>query len=241
MTTLIHTNAIVISALKYAEADLIVKCYTQQSGIKTYMLRGVLKAKKGKFKTSLFQPLTQLELVARHKDTGNMEYLQDAKLKLHYKSLHTNVVKGTMVLFISEVLRSSIQEEEENEQLYLFLERTINWMDTHENIGNFHLLFMLKLTKFLGFSPDNTYPEGSYFNMMEGVFQDLKTNAYCMEGPNLELLKQFLGINFDTLDSIKLTKSARSSFLNMLIVYYQLHLDSFKKPKSLTVLKEIFH
>lgn len=238
---IVNTNAIVISALKYGEADLIVKCFTQTSGLKSYLLRGILKSKKGKFKASMFQPLTQLELVAKHKDKGSLEYIQDAKIISHYQSLHTNVVKSSMVLFLSEILRNSIQEEEQNEDLYHFLENTFNWMDVHDNIANFHLLFLLKLTRFLGFYPDASATEGNYFNLLDGVFQDIKTNEYCIEGGNFELLKQLLGTNFDELTAIKLNQSARSNFLTMLLGYYRLHIESFKKPKSLTVLNEIFH
>lgn len=237
---IVNTNAIVINALKYGEADLIVRCFTQKSGLKSYLLRGVLKSKKGKFKASLFQPLTQLELVAKHKDKGSLEYLQDAKLLMHYQSLHTNVIKTTMVLFLSEVLRNSIQEEEQNEELYSYLENAFNWLDAHDSIANFHLLFLLKLTRFLGFYPD-VGEEGAFFNMLEGVFQDIKTNEYCIEGENLDLLKLLLGTNFDELNSVKLNKASRSNFLTMLLGYYQLHIESFKKPKSLTVLNEIFH
>ena len=238
---LVNSNAIVISALKYSEADLIVKCYTQKSGLKTYLLRGILKSRKGKFKTSMFQPLTQLELVAKHKDKGTMEYLQDAKILHHYSSLHTNVVKSTLVLFLSEILRNSIQEEEQNENLYFFLENALNWLDSNINIANFHLLFLLRLTRHLGFYPDVGQEDSRYFNMLDGVFQEVNTSPYCIEGPNLALLKQLMGTNFDELENIHLTKIKRSDFLNMLLSYYQLHIDSFKKPKSLTVLNEIFH
>ncbi|CAN5409871.1 DNA repair protein RecO [soil metagenome] len=238
---LVNTRAIVISAIKYAEADLIVKCYTQKSGLKTYMLRGILKSRKGKFKTSLFQPLTQLELVGRHKDKGTMEYLQDAKILFHYSSLHTNVVKSTLVLFLSEILRSSIREEEQNEELYFYLENALTWLDTHDSIANFHLLFMLNLTRYLGFYPDVVKTNSSSFNMLDGVFQEINTNPYCIEGPNLKYLKMLIGMDFDDLESVQLTKSGRSGFLNMMLSYYQLHIDSFKKPKSLSVLTEIFH
>ncbi|WP_311195826.1 DNA repair protein RecO [Antarcticibacterium sp. 1MA-6-2] len=217
---IVNTNAIVISVLKYGEADLIVKCFTQKSGLKSYLLRGILKSKKGRFKVSMFQPLTQLELVAKHKDKGSLEYIQDAKLIAHYQSLHTNVVKSSMVLFLSEILRNSIQEEEQNEELYHFLENTFNWMDVHDNIANFHLLFLLKLTRFLGFYPDTSQAEGEYFNLLEGIFQDIKTNEYCIEGGNLQLLKLLLGTNFDELNAIKLNQSARSNFLTMLLGYY---------------------
>lgn len=238
---LVNTRAIVISALKYAEADLIVRCFTQTSGLKSYLLRGILKSRKGKFKVSMFQPLTQLELVAKHKDKGNLEYLQDARVLVHYQSLHTNVVKSTMVLFLSEVLRNAIQEEEQNEALYFYLEEAFNFLDSAENISNFHLLFLLRLTRYLGFYPDDSLEGGNYFNLLDGVFQDIRTNEYCIEGPNLLLLKQLLGTNFDDLEQIKLTKSARANFLTMLLAYYRLHIESFKNPQSLTVLNEIFH
>lgn len=237
----VHTNAIVISAIKYAEADLIVKCYTQKSGLKTYMLRGILKSRKGKFKTSLFQPLTQLEIVGKHKDKGSLEYLQDAKILTHYQTLHTEVVKSAMVMFISEVLKNTIQEEEENEELYHYLENTLNWLDSHGDIANFHLLFLLRLTRYLGFYPDDSEKELNYFNLLEGVFQPLKTNAYCVNGTVLENLKILLGTNFETLDQIKLTKNNRAELLELILNYYKLHIESFKKPKSLTVLHEIFN
>lgn len=237
----VNTNAIVISALKYAEADLIVKCYTQKSGLKTYMLRGILKSRKGKFKTSLFQPLTQLELVAKHKDKGSLEYLQDAKILVHYQSLHTEVVKSTMVMFISEMLKNTIHEEEENEELYNYLEGAINWLDAHPDIANFHLLFLLKLTQYLGFYPEDSEIELPYFNLLDGVFQQSKINGYCISGHVLENLKLLLGTNFEALNEIKLTKSNRSELLELLLNYYTLHIESFKKPKSLTILQEIFN
>ncbi len=237
----VNTNAIVISAIKYAEADLIVKCYTQTSGLKTYMLRGILKSRKGKFKTSLFQPLTQLELVAKHKDKGNLEYLQDAKILVHYQSLHTEVVKSTMVMFLSEMLKNTIQEEEVNDALYNYLEGAINWLDLHSDIANFHLLFLLKLTQYLGFYPEDSEMEFPYFNLLDGVFQDSKTNGYCIKGEVLENLKLLLATNFEDLNEIKLSKANRSELLEILLTYYQLHIESFKKPKSLSILHEIFN
>lgn len=55
------------------------------------------------------------------------------------------------------------------------------------------------------------------------------------------LLKQLLGINFDALNTIKLNSKQRQSFLNMILLYYELHLGDFKKPKSLTVFNQVFN
>ena len=237
---LITTRAIVFSALKYAEADLIVKCFTEKSGLKTYLLRGVLKSKKGKIKASLFQPLTQLEIVANHKDKGTLEYLREAKLYVPYESLHTNILKSTVVMFLSEVLRNAVKEEEENPALYEFLEHSLLWFDTHEKTANFHLLFMLKLTRYLGFYPDDNEVDAPVFNMIDGTFQNQKTNNECISNENVPLLQQLIGTDFDALSEVKMNQASRSRFLLMLLDYYEIHLQGFHKPKSLAVLNEIY-
>ena len=237
---IVNTKGIVFSALKYGEADLIVKCFTEKSGLKTYLLRGVLKSKKGKFKASLFQPLTQLEIVANHKDKGTLEYMNQAKILRHYQSLHTDVVKSTVVMFLSEVLRNAVKEEEANPHLYYFLENVLTWFDEHEKTANFHLLFLLKLTRYLGFYPDDSEKEKPVFNLIDGTFQDVETNNDCIFDENVLILQQLLGIDFDGLTAIKLNKNSRSGFLLMMVKYYEIHLQGFHKPKSLTVLNEIY-
>lgn len=238
---LVTTNAIIFGTLKFGESDLIVKAFTESSGLRSYMLRGVLKSRKGKFRASQFLLLTQLELVAKHKDKGTLETLRDARLLSPYKTLHVDVLKSSVVFFLSEVLRNSVKEEETNADLYNYLAGSLNWFDQNDKVGNFHLLFLLKLTRYLGFYPDDSNTDKKYFNLLDGTFQDMETNDYCIDQENLSLLKQLLGIDFDALSGIKLNKHQRSGFLVMLLNYYSLHLQGFQKPKSLAVLNELFN
>lgn len=237
---LVTTKAIVISALKYSEADLIVSCYTASSGLKTYLLPNVLKSRKGKMRASHFQPLTHLDIVARHKDKGNMEQLREVKVSYHYETLHTDIVKSSIVLFLSEILKNVIQEEEENLALFNYLTATTIWLDNNDTVANFHLLFLLNLTQFLGFYPENQQNDLPYFNLLEGTYEHQKINNHCIDGERKTLLKTLLGTKFDALHAIKLNQEQRSAFLNMLLEYYELHLHGFKKPRSLAVLNSIF-
>ena len=100
---------------------------------------------------------------------------------------------------------------------------------------------MLKLSRFLGFYPEDSDTEKIYFNMLDGVFQDINNNSYCIEGQNLVVLKKLLGLEFEALPNLKLSQVNRNYFLEMMLLYYQLHIESFKKPKSLAVLHEIFN
>lgn len=237
----ITTKAIVISSLKYSEADLIVKCFTEESGLKSYLLKNILKSKKGKLRTSFFQPLSLIEITANHKDKGTLEFIQEAKVYFPTKTLHTNIIKTSIVLFLSEILKNVIQEEEKNKALFSFIEQSIIWLDTHESVANFHLLFLLQLTDHLGFYPDNTNSHLPYFNLLEGVFQSESNNIYCTYTPKEDRFKQLFGIKFDKINTLKLTKKERSTYIEILLLYFELHVQGFKKPKSLQVLNQLFN
>ncbi len=236
----ITTNAIVLSSLKYSEADLIVKCYTESSGLKSYLLKNILKSRKGKLKASYFQPLTLLDLEVVHRDKGNLERIKEAKVLYPYKTLHTKVIKSAMVIFIAEILTNSIQEEVEDKALFQFLINSLIWLDNNNEIANFHILFLLKLSLYLGFYPDTSSTAHGNFNLLEGIFQPFNDGKYCENGVHVEMLKQFFGIKFDEISRIKPTKKVRLDILSLMLLYYQLHLQSFKKPKSLLVLNQIF-
>lgn len=237
---LVTTNAIVLSKLRYKDNDLIVKCYTQQQGIMSFLLRGVLKSKKGHTKAAYFQLLSQLQMVVAHKNNRSLQTVKEAKPSHIYESLHSNVLKSSIVMFLAEVLSSTLREEEQNTDLYSFLENTLLWLDSQSEYSNFHLLFLLKLTKYLGFYPDPENIEFHYFNLYEGRFELKPSSKYSINGPNLTLLKTLLGTTFDALHSIKINAKQRQAFLSMLLLYYELHLGSFKPPKSLQILNQVF-
>lgn len=234
-------NSIVLSKLKYRDHDLIVKCYTEQRGVVSYMLRGVLKSKKGLSKTVYFQALSQLQIEENYKPNQSLHFISETKFNYIYKSLHTNIYKGAIVLFLSEILSNVLKEEEKNEDLFQFITAALQYLDNEDHFSNFHLLFLLKLTRYLGFQPENLKNNDAYFNLESGVFEASNHGIYSISGENLTLLKRLLGTNFDDLNTIKINAKQRQEFLNMLLYYFELHLGSFKKPKSLQVLNDVFH
>ena len=137
------TKAIVISTIKYGDASLIATCYTEDFGIKAYILRGILKAKKGKLKKAYFQPLMQLNLTVNHNNKGNLNTIREVEVLNFYTTIYIDIKKQTIALFLAEILYSSIKEEERNSSLYKYLETSFLWLDTHDNVANFHLLFLL--------------------------------------------------------------------------------------------------
>ena len=236
----VTTKAIVLSSLKYGDTSLIVKAFTASDGLKSYLLKGVLNSKRGKVKAAYFLPLMQLEIVASHKNKGTLESIREVRVNQPYKTLHTDIVKNSMVLFLAEMLGNSIQEQEEDKALFHYLEHALFWLDEHPSNSNFHILFLLNITKYLGFYPDTSYQDAPFFDLMKGSFSKTPTLNPLIQDENLIHFKKFLGINFDTLDTIRMGKSQRQELLKKVILYFELHLHGFRKPKSLAVLNAVF-
>lgn len=236
----ITTKGIVFSSLKYGDTSLIARIYTASDGLKSYLLKGILTSKKGKLKAAYFQPLMQLEIVAVHRNKGTLESIREVKVGYHYQSLQTEIIKNAMVLFLAEMLGNSIHEEEPNTELFQFLEASLQWLDAHDKIANFHLFFLLNLTKYLGFYPDTENISASYFDLLDGGFTDFASGTALMTGENLILFKQLLGTNFDAIHSITMKKTNRQELLRSLVLYFELHLQGFRKPRSLVILNEVF-
>lgn len=234
------TKAIVLTSLKYGDKSLIVKVFTASDGLKSYLLRGVLASRKGKLKPAYFQSLTQLEIVAYHKNKGTLESIREAKVNYYYQTLHSAIAKNAMTLFLAEMLGNSIHEEEPNQSLFDYLEASLQWLDAHDDITNFHIYFLIRLTKYLGFYPDTNDMESSCFDLMEGEFTNTPSLNPILTGENLSYFKIFLGINFDSIHNVKMNKSNRQELLQSLVLYFELHLQGFRKPKSLAVLNEVF-
>jgi DNA repair protein RecO (recombination protein O) len=235
---LVKTKAIVISSLKFKEKSVIVKCFTQSSGLKSYFVRDVFSSRKASQKMAYFQPLTILEVEAVHKNKGTLENFKEVKIAFPFHSIHSDIYKSTMVLFLSEILHHSIHEEEKNESLFVFLEAALHWLDSHDQIVNFHLILMLETTKYLGFYPDVSDADLPFFEMNEGVFTAFHAISSLTEHET-NLFRKLIALKFDT-DQKTFHVVERQLLLKILIDYYSFHLDGFKRPKSLEVLREVF-
>ncbi len=235
------TKVIVLHATKYGETSVILNAYTQQLGLRAYVVNGVRSAKRKKtFSMGMFQPLTQLEFVATTPKRTGLSVLKSAKIIHPYKTITTDIAKSSICMFLAEVLRSVLREEEENTSLYHFLEHSLIWLDTHDKTANLHIYILIQLTKYLGFYPDVSNISKPYFDIQNGQFCEHKNSNECVSGEEVILLKSYLGTKFDEVDTILATAKQRRALLKLLMRYYQLHVQSFRMPKSLDVLYEVF-
>jgi DNA repair protein RecO (recombination protein O) len=151
--------------------------------------------------------------------------------------------KNSQVLFLAEVLYKVLKEEDTNPELFGFLQSSLQLLDVSEdNMANFHLLFLVQLTKYLGFYPDNNFSEDrSGFDMQNGQFgqgSGIQTDYFSQSSS--DLLNVLLGCSFGKLAELSVRQEDRQQFLGEFMNYYRIHIQGFGKVKSLAILEEIY-
>jgi DNA repair protein RecO (recombination protein O) len=237
---LVSSSAIVLSKVRYQDNDLIIKCLTRDLGVVSYMVKNISVTKKSKNKFAFFQLLNILDLETNFNPNRSIQYIKDLKIKYSFKSLHTNIYKSSVVMFLSEILSTIIHNEIKDIELFDFIESSLIWYDKSEESSTFYLIFLMEMTDYLGFYPDCTNMHYIYFNLEEGLFENSKNSKYVIKGGSLVLFKTILGIKFDSNKLPFIDKMKKKDILKNIIIYYKLHVDGFKEPKSLKVLNQIF-
>ena len=237
---LISSPAIILSKVRYQDNDLIVKCLTRDLGVVSYMIKNISMSKKSKNKFAFFQLLNILDLETNYNSNRSIQYIKDLKVKYNFTSLHTNIYKSSVVMFLSEILSNIIHVETKDMELFDFIEKSLIWYDKSEDSSTFYLIFLMKITHYLGFYPDCTNMNYNYFNLEEGLFESSKNSQYVIEGSSLALFKTILGIKFDSNKLPFIDKTNKKDILKNILIYFKLHVDGFKDPKSLKVLNQIF-
>lgn len=236
----VKTKAIVLSQVKYGESSLIVRLFTESDGLKSYMLKGVRASKRGRIKPAYFLPFNLLEIEATHKNKGTLEHLREVRLSQQKPALHQDIVRSSLVLFLAEVVGQSVVEDQEDQELFAFLEGAINQLEKTRELRVFHLYFIKELGRYLGIMPEVGEEVLPYFDLLEGRFLDRPGLNPIAEPPISSQFAVLLGIHFDALSKWKINKVERTELLKCLLLYFELHLHGFQKPRSLEVLQAVF-
>lgn len=235
------SRGVVLHTIKYSESSVIAKIYTEGFGLLSFMVKGVRTA-KSKTKASLLQPLTILDLEFLHHENKPLLYIKEMKRHYNYQSLPFHTLKSAIALFILEVLHKAIREHEANEDLFVFISEALTALDQCEQLNpDFHLLFLIQLSRYLGFGPHENYSDTRcFFEMNEGVFGTKNGMPHVMDKTESQRMYQLMQRSlFDQRGSL-LQRSERKQMQQLLLKYYQLHLENFslKSPEVLEALFE---
>ena len=161
------TKGIVLHTLKYNDTSIIVDMYTELSGRASFLVT-VPRSRKAAVKSVLFQPLSFIEFEADYRPNATLYRVKEAKSFYPFSSIPYDPYKSSMALFLSEFLYRAIREEAENRPLFAYLQHSIIWLDEcGDGFANFHLVFLMRLSRFLGL-----YPNLEDYHTLDPVFMD---------------------------------------------------------------------
>ncbi len=235
------TKGIVFKVTDYGESSVIVQLFTEKFGLQSYMVNGAKKP-KAKISRNMLQPLHLVDMVVYHKNTGNVQRIKELKNAPLLQSIPYDIIKSSIAIFLNEVLYKSVKQQAADETAFGFIFSAIEWLDHQtEGLANFHLLFLIQLTRYLGFYPDRYLSaEADYFDLKNGCFSKYKPDGlFYLSPPHTQNFFRLLQSNFENAGSVKLGNEERRYLLQKMLDYYALHIEGFGNIKSHEVLEEV--
>lgn len=243
----ISTEGIVVSHVKYGDTSLIVKIFTEEEGMQSFIVKGARK-KGGRFSMAYFFPLNQVEIryVRSGQDSGLL-YLKDLKSAYTYRRMYGDIRKSTVAMFLAEVMGRNITQSEQDKPFYHKIVQGLRAFDLRESdIAEFHLHFLMEMALSFGFCPKlNHRVSDVYFDMQEGSFVScIPGHSDYLDLEASEDLKTLLSVHLQSGRSFPeqtlFSSSRRFALLQGLLHYVSLQTGSQGKVRSLDVLREVF-
>ena len=231
----------IFRSIKYSETSIITDIFTEQKGLRTYIISGV-RQKNSRVSASLLQVMTLVDLVVYHRDDKDMTRIKEIKAAHVYQSLPFNITKSSVGQFMLELTRKAIREPEENTPMFDFVFECFQFLDeTQLPFSNLHLYFMLRLSGYLGFMPEDNFSKNHpFFDLREGIFVSEKAmHGYFLQEEQSQLVHLFLTTDLTKIHELKITRDTRKELLKNLITFYRLHIENFPDLNSHQILEEV--
>ncbi len=234
-----NTRGIVLHKTNYSENSIVVQLYTLHFGKLSILVQGA-KKKRARSKIALFEPLSILELTGNFSNTAKLIRPTEISMFISLQETHTKISKSLIVLFLSEVIHKSIKESFPEPDLYIYLEKSLVQLEkTNDSIANFHLVFLVGLSRFLGFLPFKS--SGHYFSISDGVFSNIiPSSGLYLKEEEKEIFYSLLDITLQDCHQLSLNSVQRKTALQNVLDYYKVHISNMGEIKSHHVLETIF-
>ncbi len=166
-------RGIVLHTIKYGDSGMVAHVLTDTGGRIGYMVQGVRSKRGHGNKGALLQPMFVVEIEGMVPPRGELHRFRELRALVPLRSVPFDARKSSIALFMAEMLYRLVREVEPNSPLFDFVLGAVLALDGTTDsaaIANFHLWFMVGLSRYLGFFPGNEWTPGSWFDLREGLF-----------------------------------------------------------------------
>lgn len=236
------SQGIVLRSLRYGDQKVILDIFTESAGTVAFLVRLPRSGKRGA-RASLWQPLSLVEVSWEPHLRANIQKPTELNLWHPWRDLPFHPAKAAIGIFLAEFLSYALRSEQENGPLFDFAFSSLQWLDEADGrFANFHLVFLLHLSRFLGFMPNvDDWREGAFFDLQGASFVDVRpAHSFYIEGAEAALVSKFLRMDYRTMRVVALNGAMRRRALELICLFYRLHIPEFPEVKSLQVLTDVF-
>ena len=237
-----QTRGIVLSNRNYSETSIITKIYTLDFGMQSYIVKGA-KRKKSAMNQAMFQALSLVEVHANHNKNSGLINLQQINPSPPYQTIPLDPKKRTVAIFLADLLTRCIKEEEQNEVLFDFLDTSFQLFDhLSEDHRDFHLYFMIGLSRYLGFYPSNNRnEENKYFDISDGCFTDRESETSLITDADTAALIDCMLSAGNGKYELDCNDATAQKLFSTIIEYYELHQLNGQKIASRFLIDEVLN
>lgn len=235
------THGIVLRTVKINDNKLIVDFLSREEGRVSAVWK-VSNSRTSKVRRQYFQPMTILNVNLERSPRQHMSRIKEAQIAIPYSSISLDGDKMAITFFLAEFMNYATRSMHTDALLYDFVEQSLTWLDaSNKGIANFHLMFMVRMSLFLGFQPDmSTYKEGALFDLREGVFcTTAPLHSDFLNAEDAKKMQILMRMSPSNLHLFPLSRNERNRIIDITLMYYRLHIPQFGEMKTLEVLREL--
>ena len=238
----VDDKGIVLQCVKYNDKSFIAHLFTASRGHVSFMVNGTHGKRSGTV-ARLFQPLTFLSFQWDVKPNSALQRMKEARMLFVWQDVPYHPIKRGVAMLLTEFMAHTLRNEASNPDLYQYIEHSLRWFDMiEEGYANFHLVFLLKLARFLGFAPNmEAYSDGDLFDLISGHFTPHGVASdTMMSAHDAHLLFLLNGATYETMNGISMNRHERARLVRYLAAYYGQHAVNFPALRSLDILQDLF-
>ena len=237
----VDDKGVVLRCVKYNDKSFIAHLFTASRGHVSFIINGAHGKRSGAV-SRLFQPLAFLSFQWDAKPNASLQRMKEVNLLFVQQDIPYHPIKRGVAMLLAEFLAYTLRDEAVNPDLYLYIEHSFRWFDVAgEGYANFHLVFLLKLARFLGIAPNmETYSDGDLFDITDGHFTPYgMASDTIMSVRDTQLLFLLSGATYETMETIVMNRQDRARLIQYLATYYAIHIPKFPTLQSLEILQQL--
>ena len=212
------SRIVVLHQTKYGESGIVVHAIDALHGRRSFLVRGLRRGNA----VAAFHPLSLLNVVSAESPKSTLAYLREWEPAAALHDIRRDRTKGSVAMFISEVLYRSFTDELSDPQFFNWLCAAVSALEDTDGAANFHLWFLVSYAVQLGFMPDAAIEPAGIFPAEDAA-----------------LFFRILRGSFAETMAIPLSAGQRQDFSRRMLQYLSHHLGANLSARSLDVLHAV--